>query len=239
MRIAVVVLALAILGSAVPALADREIGPAYVTRVVSGDLIYAEIGGRLEAVRYIGVGVPLIEHPSRGSEPYAGVVREMNRRLVEGKWIRLVLEEPSRDRFGRLQAYVYVKGLFVNAALIHWGVAEAAPAALHPRYQAYFHSLEEGARNDHRGLWRYGDVLTYHRPRGPESDPDSAEYRERAADASGGRVFSAPAPFIPALTPGTSAPAASSATLAPPGGVSSGGSRGPVPQGGPTYMPRR
>src|SRR6266851_1564480 len=97
----VMLIVAAVLGVATPAFAQRQLGPAYVTRVASGDLVYAEIGGRIEAVRYIGVNVPVVAHPTRGSEPYAEVVREMNRRLVDGKWIRLVLEEPSRDRYGR------------------------------------------------------------------------------------------------------------------------------------------
>lgn len=200
-----VVLALAaVLSVAAPArAADHDIPAAYVTRVASGDLIYVEVGGRIEAVHYIGVAVPLVAHPTRPREFYEGFPRELNRRLVEGKWVHLVLEDPERDRFGRLQAYVWVDGLFVNAALLHWGFAVATPAVRHPRYVAYFHSLETGARQDHRGLWGYGDVVAYHRVRGPESDPDSDESQERAADVTGGRVFSAPAPFIPTLTPGT------------------------------------
>jgi endonuclease YncB( thermonuclease family) len=222
-RAALVVVAL--LAVATPAFAQRQIAPAYVTRVASGDLVYVEIGGRLEAVRYIGVNVPVVAHPVRGSEPYADVVREMNRRLVEGKWIRLVLDEPSRDRFGRLQAYVWRGDLLVNAALIYWGYGEASASVQYPRYVGWFRSLEEDARSEHRGLWRYADVLTYYRRRGPE-EVERGDYRERAADASGGRVFSAPAPFIPALPPGTrSSPA------------SSGPSGFPAP--GSTYLPMR
>jgi hypothetical protein len=65
-----------------PAHAQTPTHVAYVTRVVDGNLIYAALGERIEAVRYIGVTVPLIAHPTRGPEPYAGVVREMNQRLV-------------------------------------------------------------------------------------------------------------------------------------------------------------
>jgi len=233
-------LAPAVLGFAAPALADRDIPAAYVTRVASGDLIYVEIGGRLEAVHYIGVGVPLVAHPTRPREFYEAFPRELNRRLVEGKWVHLVLEEPARDRFGRLQAYVWVNDLFVNAALIHWGFAEAAPASRHPRYLAYFRSLEAGARQDHRGLWRYGDVLTYHRARGPEGDPDSAEAQEHAAEFAGGQVFSAPAPFIPPLTSGTSSTvpgATSGATTGASGYLPTLQGPGTMPRPGTTYMP--
>ena len=231
MRSAALLVAM-VLGVATPAFAQRQLGPAYVTRVATGDLVYAEIAGRLEAVRYLGVNVPLVAHPTRGSQPYADAAHEMNRRLVEGKWIRLVLEEPSRDRSGRLQAYVWRGDLFVNAALVHLGYGEAAASPLHRRYTGYLRSLEAGARREHRGLWRYADVLAYYRPRGPEEAGDGGDYRERAADASGGRVFSAPAPFIP-LTP---------APVGSPGATSVGIPGGPspttrAPAAGPMYAP--
>ena len=114
MRTAVFTLAV-LLGVSTSAFAQGWIGPAYVTRAAEGDLIYAQIGGRMAALRYLGVDVPIIDHPTRGREPYASVAREENQRLVEGKWIYLVLGTPPRDRFGRLLAYVWVDNLFVNA----------------------------------------------------------------------------------------------------------------------------
>src|SRR2546421_7034693 len=133
-----------LLGLAVVTPASAQSSVAYVTRVVEGDLVYAELAGRIEAVRYLGVNVPLIEHPSRGPEPYAAIVRERNRRLVEGRWIRLMFERDARDEHGRLLAYVWMNDLFVNAALVHWGYAEAAAPAAGVRYAEYFKALEEG-----------------------------------------------------------------------------------------------
>jgi len=104
MRTAVATLVV-LLGASTSAFAQGWIGPAYVTRVAEGDLIYAQIGGRMAAVRYLGVDVPIVDHPTRGREPYASVAREENQRLVEGKWIYLVLGTPPRDRVGRLLAY--------------------------------------------------------------------------------------------------------------------------------------
>jgi micrococcal nuclease len=186
------------------AAAQTIAGPAYVTRVVEADTLYAEVGGRLEAVRYLGVNAPRIEHPTRGADLYATVAREANRRLVEGKWVRLVFDGQPRDRFGRLVAYVWVDDVFVNAALTHLGFLEAAATTSVTRYGEYLRSLEAGARQDARGLWRDPEAGAFHRPRPAEGTPEATEYEERAADASGGRVFSAPAPFIPTPTPGGS-----------------------------------
>ncbi len=228
MRTAIVMLA-ALLGALTSAFAQGSIGPAYVTRVVEGNLIYAALGRRIEPLRYLGIDVPIVDHPTRGREPYASVAREENQRLVEGKWIYLVLGTPSRDRSGRLLAYVWVDNLFVNAALVHRGYAEAASSSDH-QYLAYFRALEEGARRDGRGLWRDGDVLTYYRARPPEADLDTGDDRGHAPDGSG-RVFTGPLPFIPALPPGTQSSPATSTPIPPPGRRGSG--TGTYP----TYMP--
>ena len=173
--------------------------PVYVTRVVDGDTLYGEIGGRIEAVRYLGINSPRIEHPSHGPEWYAAAAREANRRLVEGKWVYLLFEGPPRDRHGRLLAYVWVGDVFVNATLVHLGYGEAALAS-HAAYAAYFRSVQDGAQRDGRGLWREQDAQAYHRPRPTEFAADE----EGGPATVGGRVFSAPAPFIPVLSPGSS-----------------------------------
>ena len=198
---------------------------AYVTRVVDGNVIYAAVGQRIEAIRYIGVGVPFIAHPSRGPEPYSAFVVEMNRQLVDAKWIRLGFDKQARDDHGRLLAYVWVDGVFVNAALLHRGYAEAERATVNTRYATYFQSLEAEARRTRRGLWGYGDVLAYHRVRPSESAGNVSAY---AANAAGGRVFSSPNPITPSAvaTPSSgpvSAPAPASAGTAAPAARSSGG----------------
>src|SRR5207245_1105253 len=77
-------------------------------------------------VRYIGINSPEIHHPTKGREPYRDAAREANARLVDGRWVQLVLDVQARDSFGRLLAYVYVGSRFVNAELVWQGYAEAA-----------------------------------------------------------------------------------------------------------------
>lgn len=212
--------------------AESQAGPAYVTRVVDGDTLYAELGGRLESVRYLGMNTPRIDHPLYGPERYATLAREANRRLVEGKWIRLVFDGETRDQHGRLRAYVWVGGLFVNALLLHRGYGEVAVASS-ARYAEYFRTLQEGAQRDGRGLWRDRALIVYHRPRATELAADASDYEFRGADSTGGRVFSAPAPFIPAVvsTP-TYAPSGASSTPSPPPPA-------PAPSSGTSYSTPR
>jgi len=211
---------------------------AYVTRVVDGNVIYAAVGQQVEAIRYIGVGVPFIAHPTRGPEPYASVVLDMNRSLVDGKWIRLAFDTQPRDEHGRLLAYVWVDQVFVNATLLYRGYAEAERTTVNTRYATYFQSLEANARRERRGLWGYGDVLAYHRARPPETAAGNAG--DRPANVAGGRVFSSPNPITPSLGPATtSVPSSSSSSAgsAPAPAPRSSGGLGRSSQPGTTYTP--
>ena len=225
------------LAAAPPARAQSSLGPAYVTRAVDGDTLYAEIRGRLEVVRYLGVNTPRIEHPVYGPAPYATLAREMNRRLVEGRWIRLVFDGPPRDPLGRLLAYVWVGDVFVNAVLTHYGYAEAATGST-AGYAAYFGQLQDGAQRGRRGIWRDPEVVTYHRPHATELAADLREGDDAGAGVVGGRVFSAPAPFIPSSpTSGSSGPSPgvpSGPTTT--GSPSSVGPRGSTTTGSPSYI---
>jgi micrococcal nuclease len=222
-------LVLALLAVAAPAGAQGRLG--YVTRAVDGDTVYVELGGRIEPVQYLGLVVPLVNHPLRGPDAYAAVTREMNRRLVEGKWVRLAYERQARDADGRLLAYVWVGNLFVNAALLHWGYAEAAPPAPDVRYADYFRGLEAGARRDGRGLWGDAGVLQYHR-RGGLASADTSDPHQRPASASGGRVFSAPNPFLPVLSAPSGTSTSSSVSTGPPVGLPLPPSSGYAPRTG-------
>jgi hypothetical protein len=157
------------------------------------------------------------------------LAREANRQLVEGQWVRLVFEGPARDGSGRLQAYVWAGNRFVNALLVHHGYGEAATAST-AGYAEYFRMLQDGAQRDGRGLWADRDAQTYHRPRPTELAADTGE-EEGSLARSGGRVFSAPAPFIPAAT--------SSSPLAPSLGVPAGPSAPSPSSGSPSYVAPR
>lgn len=239
--VAAVVLLAVLLSVSTSAFALTWIGPAYVTRVAEGNLIYAEVGGRIAAIRYLGVHVPIVDHPTRGREPYASAARQENQQLVEGKWIYLLADTSSSDGYGRLLAYVWVDNQFVNATLLHRGFVEATTDPHY--YLNYFRELEEGARRDQRGLWGNADVLTYYRPRPAETDADTGQYRGRPPDGSGGRVFSGFLPPIQPLPPGTPyAPASAPPRIAPPSSTGGPGTYPTLPYDyfpvpGTTYFP--
>lgn len=71
---------------------------AYVTRIVDGDTIYAMIGNRMEAIRYIGINTPDVHDPSRGDQPAGVAALEANHRLVSGQWATLTFDAEERDQ---------------------------------------------------------------------------------------------------------------------------------------------
>ena len=125
-----------------------------VVRVVDGDTIHIKLGERVEKVRYIGVNTPESRHPTRGEEPGGREAAAMNRHLVAGQRVRLELDVRSRDRYGRLLAYVWVGDLMVNAELVRLGYAQVMTVPPNVKHQELFVKLQREARDAGRGLWR-------------------------------------------------------------------------------------
>jgi micrococcal nuclease len=119
---------------------------ALCTRVIDGDTIELLNG---ERVRYIGMDTPEM----RPVEEYAEAATEANRELVEQEMVRLVTDVEERDRYGRLLAYVYVDGTFVNAELVRRGLAQVATYPPNVKHQELFLKLQREARAAGRGLW--------------------------------------------------------------------------------------
>jgi len=77
----------------------------------------------------------------------------VNRRLVDGKRVRLELDVQSRDRYGRLLAYVWLGDTMINAELVRLGYAQVMTVPPNVRHQALFVQLQRDARAARRGLW--------------------------------------------------------------------------------------
>lgn len=121
-----------------------------VLKVIDGDTIEVE---KLGKVRYIGIDTPETKHPSRGPEPYGREAYEANKRLVEGKTIRVELDVAERDKYGRMLAYIYLGDLFVNAWLVEQGYARVMTYPPNVKYADLFLKLERKARESAQGLW--------------------------------------------------------------------------------------
>ena len=150
-----------------PAAAQTWQGTTYdavVTRVIDGDTVQVQIGGLTETVRYIGINTPKIDD-TRGRPPYGDAARQANEALVMRQPVKLVLDVQPRDRHGRLLAYVYVAGQFVNAELVRRGYAEVATYPPNAQHRAEFVELQRQARQARRGLWGVPEAITGHKAR--------------------------------------------------------------------------
>jgi micrococcal nuclease len=126
---------------------------AYVTRVVDGDTIEAQIGNEVEDVRLIGVDTPETVEPRAPVQCFGPQASSFTHRLLEERSVRLVFGVERRDVYGRLLAYAYVDHSFVNAALVRRGLARTLAIPPNTRHAALFRRLELRAARTGRGLW--------------------------------------------------------------------------------------
>jgi micrococcal nuclease len=124
-----------------------------VTRVVDGDTVEVQLDGSEEDVRYIGVDTPETVKPGEPVQCFGKRASGFNHRLVEGERVRLVFDEERRDVYGRLLAYVYLDGRFVNADLVRRGLARTLSIPPNDRFADRFKRLEIAAARAGRGLW--------------------------------------------------------------------------------------
>ena len=106
-----------------------------VTKVIDGDTVELSSG---EKLRYIGIDTP------EKKEPFYSEAKNYNRRLLEGKKIKIELDVQENDKYGRLLGYVYVDGIFVNAEMLKAGLATSSAFCLRrPRFQSKPHTTHQ------------------------------------------------------------------------------------------------
>ena len=120
---------------------------ARVIEVIDVDTITIEGGYR---VRYIGIDTPEI-HPDL--EAFGIEAWQANRKLVEGKEVRLERDVSETDKYGRLLRYVWVDDILVEAELVRQGLARAKAYPPDTKYQDYLEQMQAEAREAGRGMW--------------------------------------------------------------------------------------
>src|SRR5215213_2451559 len=145
------------LGGSDSALVANGSASAQLERVIDGDTIVAELDGREERIRYIGVDTPETVKPNTPVQCFGPQAHDLNARLLgtSGTPLTLRFDRELRDRYGRLLAYVFRArdGLFVNARLIDAGAARTLSIAPNTAYAARLSDLQHEARAAGRGLW--------------------------------------------------------------------------------------
>jgi len=166
--IAASILALAALACGLPIAAPPTVAPtgtpepglaagrtaARVVRVVDGDTIEVEMGGREYRLRYIGIDAPETVKPDTPVEWMGPEASAANAALVEGKTVYLEKDVSETDRYNRLLRYVFLAdGTFVNAELVRQGYAQAITYPPDVKYQKLLRQMQQQAQQAGRGLW--------------------------------------------------------------------------------------
>jgi micrococcal nuclease len=126
---------------------------AEVTRVYDGDTIEAVVSGRRQKIRYIGIDSPEMSDSREAVLEMARVATEANRRLVDGRTVRLEYDVQTRDTYGRLLAYVWIGDTLVNELLVREGYAAARSFPPNVRYQERLRAAQKEAQDAGRRLW--------------------------------------------------------------------------------------
>jgi micrococcal nuclease len=125
-----------------------------VQRVTDGDTFVATVKGRRERVRVIGVDTPESVAPNRPDEPFGEESSDFAKRYLSGETVLLAGDAESRDRYGRMLAYVWLAdGTFWNALLAAEGYAQQLTIPPNVAYAGLFRRLVGEARRANRGLW--------------------------------------------------------------------------------------
>lgn len=130
-------------------------GRATVARVIDGDTIVVHVGGRDEHVRLLGIDTPETHKPGTPVEcfgPESAVhLRDL---LPDGTTVRLERDTVTRDRYGRLLAYVFRDdGTFVDLAMVRDGYA--GPLVIEPNvaHRGEIERAAAAAKAARTGLW--------------------------------------------------------------------------------------
>jgi micrococcal nuclease len=133
-----------------PAAPNQDVA---VVRIVDGDTLVVTGGVR---VRLIGINTPESVDPRRPVECFGKEsAAALGRLIPPGTPVRLAYDVERTDDYGRTLAYLYRQpdGLFVNAALVEQGFAQAVTYPPNVAHDDEFAALAGLARQGNAGLW--------------------------------------------------------------------------------------
>lgn len=127
--------------------AKAEIG-----RIIDGDTFTLADGSK---IRLIG-----IDSPEKGQRLYDEAKQYLNE-LIAGKTVLLEYDKGTRDRYGRILAYVYVEDSFINGKMAESGWASLLTIKPNTKYAKELKRLSDNARHARLGIWGLGEDAEY------------------------------------------------------------------------------
>lgn len=130
-----------------------------VVRVVDGDTLIIDArdeknGQGQTTIRLWGVDTPETVKPNTPVQHFGKQASQYSKHALEGQMVKLELEQDTRDKYGRLLAFVILPdGTMHNRNLVSLGYAYADPRFNH-KYKREFQQLQDHARKQKLGLWK-------------------------------------------------------------------------------------
>jgi micrococcal nuclease len=125
-----------------------------VVRAVDGDTLEVALDdGDTETVRLIGVDTPETVKPDTPVQCFGPRASAFEHHTVEGRRVRLLTGVEPRDFYGRLLAYAWVEGRFLEPELLRRGLARTLTFQPNDRFAHRFEDLERKAAERGKGLW--------------------------------------------------------------------------------------
>jgi micrococcal nuclease len=119
--------------------------------VDDGDTVVLADGRR---VRYCGINAPEVAHKEKPAQRFGPEARDVNRRLVFNKPVRLEFDLEKHDQYGRVLAYLFLKdGTFVNAELMKSGCAHYVFRRPNKKYDSLLLLLQRKAMAKKVAMW--------------------------------------------------------------------------------------
>ncbi|MBS3075974.1 thermonuclease family protein [Candidatus Pacearchaeota archaeon] len=128
--------------------------PAFVTKVIDGDTIKAEIDGTEYSIRLLGINTP-----EKGM-PYSKEAVKFLKSLEE-KNVELLRDKENTDRYNRKLRYVFYKENLINAEILQKGLATSFMLN-ELKYETKLKDAENFAIKNKIGIWKEsGEVCAF------------------------------------------------------------------------------
>ena len=127
---------------------------AAVVKTIDGDTIVVRVrGGALETVRILGADTPETKDPRKPVQCFGPEASAYTHRRLAGRVVTLERDVETRDKYGRLLAYVYVDGVRYDDELLRMGYARFLVIPPNGSHARALLRAELDARAANRGLW--------------------------------------------------------------------------------------
>ncbi|NIP39097.1 MAG: thermonuclease family protein [Candidatus Dadabacteria bacterium] len=151
-QIVYLITTLVVVGSSYFFTNNQDFSEYEVLKVIDGDTVILDDGSET-FLRYIGINSPeILTHESPG-EPFSIEAKEFNEKLLGAKRVTLEFDREQYDHYGRMLAYVYADGIFINEQLVRNGLATTLKVKPNTKYYDRISAAEQEAKKNKRGIW--------------------------------------------------------------------------------------